>query len=306
MDNLCHTLTGAALAASGLGRKTRFGTAGLVIAANLPDIDVLAFLSDTPAVALRRGMTHGIVAQVLLPATLAAVLAGLDRWRPPPQPHAQRVRPATLFLLCYLAGLSHVGMDWLNNYGVRLLMPFSDRWFYGDAVFIVDPWLTLTLGAGYVLARRRHRPGPARAALAIASLYVFVMVASALHARQLVAAAWARDHGDQPAALLVGPVPINPLRKSVIVDAGDFYQRGTFEWFPAETRFAPARIPRSATHPAALAASRNNPDFRALLVWTRFPVYEIAPAPGGTRVTLSDMRFNERRIFTVSTVVPDQ
>ena len=51
--------------------------------------------------------------------------------------------------------LSHVALDLLNNYGVRLLMPFSNRWFYGDAVFIIDPWLWLTLGAGIWLTRRR-------------------------------------------------------------------------------------------------------------------------------------------------------
>ena len=42
--------------------------------------------------------------------------------------------------------LTHPVLDWLNNYGIRLLMPFSPRWFYGDAVFIIDPWLWLALG----------------------------------------------------------------------------------------------------------------------------------------------------------------
>ena len=37
-------------------------------------------------------------------------------------------------------------MDVLNSYGVRLLMPFSGRWFYGDALYIVDPWLYLAAG----------------------------------------------------------------------------------------------------------------------------------------------------------------
>ena len=52
---------GAALARSALGHRTALGTATLLIGANLPDIDVLAYL-DGPAadLAFRRGWTHGI------------------------------------------------------------------------------------------------------------------------------------------------------------------------------------------------------------------------------------------------------
>jgi inner membrane protein len=38
-------------------------------------------------------------------------------------------------------------------------MPFDDRWFYGDALFIVDPWLWLMLGTAVMLAWTRHRAG---------------------------------------------------------------------------------------------------------------------------------------------------
>src|SRR5918992_2424494 len=156
MDNLCHTLTGAAFAEAGLKHRTRFAHPVLMIASNLPDIDVLVFATGVPSVEFRRGWTHGVLAQALLPIVLTAVFVALDRWRPamgagPPA----RVGP--LLALSYLGVVVHVGMDWLNNYGVRLLMPFSDRWFYGDAVFIIDPWLWMTFAAGFVIARRWRR-----------------------------------------------------------------------------------------------------------------------------------------------------
>jgi inner membrane protein len=47
----------------------------------------------------------------------------------------------------------------LNTYGIRLLMPFSGEWFYGDALFIVDPWVWLLAGAAVVLAHTRSRVG---------------------------------------------------------------------------------------------------------------------------------------------------
>ena len=38
-------------------------------------------------------------------------------------------------------------MDSANSYGTHLLYPFSARWIYGDAVFVLEPWLWLILGA---------------------------------------------------------------------------------------------------------------------------------------------------------------
>jgi inner membrane protein len=304
MDNLCHTLTGAALAEAGLRHRTRFGSAALMIAANLPDIDVLAFATDTPAVALRRGWTHGVLAQILLPVLLASALVLLDKWRPPRTAGSSRVRPLALLLSCYAGVLSHVAMDWLNSYGVRLLMPFSDRWFYGDAVFIIDPWLWVTLAVGYGFARRRRRPAAARGALVVAAGYVLLMTLSATAAREYVVEAWTRSHGRPPDALMVGPAPVDPFRKHVIVDAGGDYQRGTFRWWPTRLEWTGHRVPANDSHPAALLANRQ-PAFQAFLVWARFPYYETAHVPGGTRVTLGDLRFGERRLFKVEAILSD-
>jgi inner membrane protein len=175
LDNLCHTLTGAALAEAGLKHRTRFGSAALMIAANLPDVDVLVFLTDTPAVAFRRGWTHGVVAQALLPIVLTGIFVVLDRWLPDAA-GGRRVRSGAMLLLGYAGVFSHVGLDWLNTYGVRLLMPLSSEWLYGDSVFIVDPWLWLVLAAGVIVARRRRRAGAARTALGIAAIYGAIKV----------------------------------------------------------------------------------------------------------------------------------
>jgi inner membrane protein len=45
-----------------------------------------------------------------------------------------------------IAAATHPLLDWTNNYGVRPLLPWSGRWFYGDLVFIVDPYIWLALG----------------------------------------------------------------------------------------------------------------------------------------------------------------
>jgi inner membrane protein len=302
MDNLCHTLAGAALAEAGLKQRTRFGTSALVIASNLPDVDVLVFFSDTPSVAFRRGWTHGPLAQVLLPVLLTAAFVLFDRWRPPRTRGAPAIDAGALLLLTCLGVVLHVGMDWLNSYGVRLLMPFSGRWFYGDAIFIIDPWLWLTLAAGIVLARRARRGRPARAALILSAAYILAMIVSARAARATVLDAWVESHGRTPAALMVGPAPVNPLQKVVIVDDGEYYERGRFTWVGARAEYTSQRVPKNDVHPAAIQA-RHDRAFEAILSWSRFPVYEVIPVEGGTRVTISDMRFSAQ-LFRASTIVP--
>jgi inner membrane protein len=300
LDNLCHTLAGAALSEAGLKRRTRFAGAALMIASNLPDIDVLAFATDTPSVAFRRGWTHGPLAQALLPVLLAGVFLLLDRWRPP-RAGGPRAHVGGLLLLGYIGVVAHVGMDWLNTYGVRLLMPYSNQWFYGDAVFIIDPWLWLTLAAGTLLARRARRPAIAGAALAVAVGYMGAMVVSARAARHVVEASWTTSEVRPPAKLMVGPTPVNPFRKTVIVDAGDHYRRGTFSWIPRRFTLAAERIPKNDRHPAVLQAQTGR-QFQAILSWARFPYFEVTKDPDGLRVTLADMRFGPR-LFRATTVV---
>ena len=158
MDPVTHTLVGASLAATRLGSRTRMATAALVVGANLPDIDVLSFAWGTDAaLGFRRGWTHGVLALAILPALLAFALAWLARRRPagtgdPP------LSLGWLLALCYLAVLTHPSLDWLNVYGMRWLMPFDGTWFYGDSMFIVDPWLWLILGTGWLAGRRPTWP----------------------------------------------------------------------------------------------------------------------------------------------------
>lgn len=301
MDNLCHTLVGAACGEAGLKRRTRFGAAALMIAANLPDIDVLVFATAVPAVAFRRGWTHGPLAQALLPVALTGVLVVVDRlWRPRGGTPPLSARWA--LLLGYVGVLSHVALDLLNPYGLRLLAPFDWRWLYGDVLFILDPWLWLILGGGIWLARLRG-PALARHALALALVYILSMTMNARIARAIVLEEWRRTRGGDPTSLMVGPLPVTPFRRQIIVDNGLGYETGTFQWFPTEVRFDPAVVPKNDADPRT-ARAREAPHIRGFLVWARFPFWTFDAVAEGTRVTVADMRFAARGSpFVQSTVV---
>ena len=163
--------------------------------------------------------------------------------------------------LGYLGVYSHVFLDYLNNYGVRLLNPFDWRWLYGDAVFIVDPWLWITLGLGVWFARRRARPRAALVALGVAAVYIAGMLTLAQDARRFVIGEWQARAGQPPRALMVGPVPVVPWTREVIIDAGDAYRIGLYTVWPRRLQLTEEIIPKNDRLPA-VAAARDEPPSR--------------------------------------------
>ncbi len=176
MEPLAHTLTGACLAEAGLKRVTPLATSTLIIAANLPDVDGTCYLAGADlAFGFRRGWTHGILAWVVLPVVLTAAMLAFDRFiRRRRRPDLAPAREGALLALSVIGVLTHPFLDWLNNYGIRLLMPISDRWFYGDTLFIVDPWLWVILGGAVALAWTRSRLGMALSALTAAAMTTLI------------------------------------------------------------------------------------------------------------------------------------
>ena len=298
MDPLCHTLTGAALAEAGLKHRTRFASGALLIGANLPDIDVVsAGISTVESLSFRRGWTHGILAMVLLPMVLTAALMAWDRLagRLRASPPDRSVRFTPLVIVSAVAVASHYLLDFLNVYGIRLLMPFSDVWLYGDALFIVDPWLWLALGIGLIMSRRRTvrmRPlpeHPARRALQAASAYIAIMLLANVAARQIVGAAL--SSGPAPRRMMVAPVLADPFRRDVVLDWGDRYEVARFDWVPVPklTRLGRTVETRARIEEAALATATKQGQL--FLAWARFPYYRVEGSGTTTTVEIADLRY---------------
>lgn len=299
MDPICHTLVGAGLARSGLSRRTAFGTLTLLIGANLPDVDVLSHL-DGPLGALqfRRGWTHGVLALAVWPLLLTGAVMLLDRvvrrFTRASLPSA--LRPAQVLRLAAIAVLSHPILDTLNTYGVRWLMPFSGRWFYGDTLFIVDPWVWLALGAGVLLAGRSRGRRPALAGLAVAAAYVLIMGGMALAGRRLAARELVGLTGAPVEQLMLSPVPFDPFSRVIVARQGDVYRRARFRWL-ARPHIAPASVrsfPLGAATDPAFAAAAATTVGRRFLGWARFPWVQAERGADGAIVHLVDLRYADR------------
>jgi len=294
MDNLCHTLVGAALAQSGLKKRSALGTATLLIAANLPDVDVISLAwGSTAGLAFRRGWTHGVLALSLWSFLLAAVMVGFDRMG--------KERGARFWPLAGLAAIgvaSHTLLDLLNTYGVRWLMPFSERWYYGDTLFIVDIWVWLVLAAGVLVSLRRERRGrvdwrqPAQGALAAATLYTIgMLVAGRLAASQVrfefVAA------GVPVQRVLASPIPVTPILRDVVVDEGDQYVVGRIRvggnFIPGS--HWPKRDPFSDENNPEVSQAASTPAAATFLWWARYPTYIVDRRGSTTVVHFIDLRY---------------
>jgi len=289
MDNLTHSLAGALLGQIGLKRLSGRAMPTLIIAANLPDIDALATLLGPTSLAVRRGVTHGPIALLLLPLMLTAAVIAWDRWRP--RPHGPPVRPAALLMLAYIGTLSHPALDWLNSYGVRFLEPFSSQWFAGDTLFIIDVWLWIALIAGVWLSLRRERsgkPGPKRPAVAaFAAICVYILANGLItgHAERLASTRLA-ELRIAPTLVVANPVPVQFWRRALLWRDSASYGSGSFIVGQAVSGLrsaAPLRLDDSR-----LAAAASLPDIAAFLFWSRMPI--VVDDEAG-RAFLTDQRF---------------
>ena len=292
MDPLCHTLVAGCLGQSGLKRRTGLGMATLVIAANLPDLDILAIFAGRN-LEFRRGWTHGVLAILVWPFLLAGLLWLWDRLRP--RPDRAPVRLEALLLLSAIGVLTHPFLDFLNNYGMRWLMPFRDRWYYGDTLVIVDLWLWGSLAAGIWLARLRERAGrpdpgrPARLVLAVATAYIGLMMMSTIAARA--------DVGRQlgaPFRFMVAPVFLTPFAKQVVVDEGATYRIGHYRWGNSPSLRFDLSLPKGGDSVAAAAISKSRSG-RAFLHWARFPVFREERRGDSVVIRVHDLRYVDDR-----------
>lgn len=298
MDPITHTMAGAAMARVGADRTTPLATVTLMLAANAPDVDIYTVwtASSYGSIAFRRGWTHGPIAMLLLPLLLTALVLLWDRaMRRRRHPEAPPVRPGWILALSALGVLSHPMLDWLNTYGIRLLMPFSDRWFYGDAVFIIDPYWWILLGSVLLLARRGASLRALRIAGAVALGYPLLLLALSRVGDALAIRAAAEQGIDEVREVLYQPRPANPLAAQLVAVTPQGYHYGRLRWLGSpRVRYEGPVTPRGNWNdPRVVRARAADPDVDRYLVWSRYPYVEIdtTAADGSATVVFGDARF---------------
>jgi len=162
MDNLAHTLVGAALGRAVAGRE--LPAAGWVgaIAGNAPDWAELLLKPTSWApraggeyLVYHRGITHSFVGAAVEIVALTGVIGLLLRLRARragvPAPPWRRVAACVTATVA-----SHLYLDWQGSYGLRPFLPWSGQWYYADWIAIVDPFFWVVPLVALAWGARRH------------------------------------------------------------------------------------------------------------------------------------------------------
>jgi inner membrane protein len=188
VDNLTHSLFALTLARTPLGRLSRGAPAALVIASNIPDIDIVTTAGGAVSyMQWHRGPTHGWMGVLGLGILTAAIVWLAARRREPP-----RDVPPTSFRLLVMVSMVgvvlHILMDLPTSYGTRLLSPIDWHWFAVDWLPIIDIYLLVILIAALVFGRASPEARRRNAAIALVLMAANYGLRGAAHHRAMTLA----------------------------------------------------------------------------------------------------------------------
>ena len=267
----------------------------MVLAANAPDFDVVSWFGGSVSyIHWHRNITHSLIAIPVMALLSVAIVRVAGR---------KPVNWLAAFLVALIAVVSHLILDLTNVYGVRLLLPFSGRWFHWDITPVVDAiiWGVLLLGVvapafgrlvGSEIGERKREAGGGWAVIALLLFGSYDYGRSILH-DHAVALMDSRIYlGLAPRRTAAFP-EANPLVWSGMAELSSAYVkipidlRGTFHPDTGETFYKPERSP-------AIQAALETRPFQAFLEFVQFPIWVSEPSPevpNATQVRLVDLRF---------------
>lgn len=312
MDNLTHTLTGIAISHTGLNRKTRFATLSLILAANAPDIDILARLKSSLAyLQYHRGISHSLLGIVVLALLVAGLVYGLGKRSP--RGSGPPVDGRWLLLSALLGTGSHLLLDFTNAYGVRPFLPFSGRWYAWDIVPIIDPLLlvifVLGLGMPWLLrvaseeiGARRSRSA-AGAVFCLGAMVVLWSIRDFAHGRALNILNSRTYSGEAAGRLGAFPVAVNPFAWSGVAETvSAFHLARVNALNPNLPPDELATFQKPQASPV-LSTAMQTPGAKVVLNFDRFPWAQVCAQGPGFTVSFSDLRFynptSKTRAFTL-------
>ncbi|MGA8868034.1 MAG: metal-dependent hydrolase [Candidatus Sulfotelmatobacter sp.] len=309
MEPITHFLTGACMGRAGLNRKTVLATLTLTLAAEAPDLDVLAsFHGRAFGFAHHRGFTHSLLGILLDAAVVVSFVYLIWRLR------KRRTKDPTLpprwgllFFYAWLAGLSHILLDFTNNYGVRPFWPFSEKWYSWDIVFIWEPvmWALLLFGLlapslfslidREIGVRARGPRGRIGAALALLGIVLMWGVRDFEHRRAVAALESRTYEGADPLRVSAYPTLVSPFQWYGVVETSNFFALAPVDSLGPEVdprgqleiRYKPEETP------IALAAKKSYWG-RVFLDWAQYPITEtetLESPQEGYIVHLGDLRY---------------
>jgi len=300
MEPVTHALTSIALGRAGLNKITRAATPMLLVSGLIADIDWATRLGGAN-IFLRghRTATHSLAGTAAIIVTVAAVAWFTGRKYPK---FAVGILPA--LAICAIGAGAHLLLDMLNGYGVKLLWPFSPKWYAWDLADGVDSWILFFLLVGLLIPElfrlvleeigsKAKRTGRKRGAI-FGLVFVALVIAGRSFAHQrAIALLDSRDYrGQTPLDVAAFPRPSNPLLWSGVVETDNALFNLEVPMGPGRA-FDPelANVHFKPESSAILNNAVSSSTAIEFLNFARFPLASVQPEGPGFQVRLRDMRF---------------
>jgi inner membrane protein len=310
MEPVTHFMTGAVLSRAGFNRKAAYSTLAMTLAAEAPDLDTLwSFKGPVAAFEHHRGWTHTLLGIPFEALVVTGFVWLIHRWRLKRKPDLVTTAPVSwlrLYLFSIVAFLSHILLDWTNNYGVRPFFPFDPHWYAGSFVFIFEPLLFLLLLAALVTPALfglisseigARKPAFRGRSWAIAALTGTIALWGLRYIERNKAIDLARSAEDDPSKIqraTADPYPFNPFRWQTIVDTPLLYRLSTVNTLTGEVVSSPQTdIYYKPSSTLAVLEAKRSWLGHVYLDWSQYPLVNEAGTDrsGLTAVTFRDLRF---------------
>ncbi len=284
---------------AGLNRLTPNATALLLLSANIPDIDIFALAGGTVTyLHWHRTITHAFV---MMPV-MALLSVGIVRL-------FARTPPAWIagMFVALLGVLSHLLLDWTNQYGIRFLLPFSWRWYRLDNTMLFDLWIYAAFAGclfapllarvvgSEIGAKAGKSPGQGWAITALVFLCLYFTGRALIHG-QLIDTLDARIYdGAEPVRVAVFPLSSSPFRWTGAVETSGAYHMYNLNLFSGPFDPSSGRTLYKPEKNAAIEAASKTRTFEEFLQFAQFPLWQTVPSAeveNGTQVDLIDIRFS--------------
>jgi len=289
LEPVTHFLTGACMGRAGLNRKTALATLTLTLSAEAPDVDVIGrYWGRAFGFEHHRGFTHSFLGVPIDAVVVVAFvyLVWRLRGRKTNNPNLPP-RWGLLFFYACLGGLSHILLDFTNNYGVRPFWPFQEKWYSWDLVFIVEPVMLAFLFLGLIVpilsslidteigARKRGPRGRIAAAMALIGVVLMWGVRDFEHRRAIAALEARTYNGVDPVRVSAYPKWVDPFHWYGVVETPGFFALAPVDTLRSEVdpegrmeiRYKPEDTPITL-------AAKNSYAGRAFLDWAKYPITE--------------------------------
>jgi inner membrane protein len=246
--------------------------------------------------------------------------AGLPNKPGVPDPKArQQIRWGWLYLTALISALSHLMLDWTNNYGLRPFFPFNPRWYEGSFVFIAEPalwallvaamvvpWLLGLVGGEIGVQRQRFR-GRGWAIFALAGMVLLWGWRWAEQGRARMLAENTVIATAPVKRMALEPYPLNPFHWHAILETDGFYQTAEINTHTGEIVSDPLRdVIYKPPETAAVEAAKRTQLGQVYLDWGTWAVVsdmgqmsvpglkppDLPSNRSWTAVEFTDLRFN--------------